>query len=180
MASTTVGASTIANVAGSGVDWGTPSNAGSSDNSWATAVLSSGGASTSDPLRFTNFDLSGVPATASLTGFEISIECSKSGAGGSTGKIASVQLVDGGSATGTIDSTAKTLGTTDATVTYGGNGNMFGYSGARRDLGSAFGFQVIAQATSGDLTARIDYATLTIYWLVDGPRSRGVIRSRGR
>lgn len=170
------GAGTIANVAGAGPDWSSPSNAGASDNVYAQCTIN---ANASDKLRFTNFDLSGLPDGAVIDGLEISIEANRQSVSG-TLNFDSAQIVIGGAAAGDENTEASALTSGDATYTRGGSTDLWGLGAIHRDaLDSGFGFQ-IGFTGDGVMTARVDYATMTIHYHAPGAMAGGSMKTSTR
>lgn len=156
--STTVLPTTVESVAGVLVDWATPSNAAASDDSYATAALQTL-APTSDPLRATVFDFSAIPATAIVSGIAVVIEAKASAAA----YITYCELQSSGVRIGTRDTTDKSLTTSDAEYTYGGDGSLWGIV-TRDTLDATFGVQLQAVADPDDTTVSVDAISVVVYW----------------
>ena len=156
---------------GSSEDWSNPSNAGSSDNSYATSIVGAGLASDTDWLTATNygFDLSNV---TSIDGFEVMIERKASVADLITD--GTVELIIGGSEH-SIAASGTTWSTSDATQTYGSSTNTWGVSaGSLTEANvesSAFGFRITAIGSDFEqqFTLSIDHISIKVYYSVDNP-----------
>lgn len=147
---------------GSGpTSWSNPSNAATSNNAYATFINVTGSSST---LTATNFG-SSVPSGATINGIEVTIE--RKSSSGSAHKDFTVQLVKGGTASGTNKAdTATFYGTSDATITYGGASDLWGNTLTVSDV-NATNFGVVFQCnnTAAALnTCSVDAFSLKIYY----------------
>ena len=142
------------------VAWSNPSNAGASDNSYATAVI--GAAVTpSEYLLCTNFGFS-IPSGATIDGITVTVEHSAS----QTNRVndSAVRIVKGGTIGSTDKASATFWGTSDASVDYGSTSDLWGETWAYSDINASnFGVVISASSTgTGTRTARIDLVTITI------------------
>lgn len=146
------------------VAWTDPTNALTSDNVSATAVLSAGSPST-EALRVTGFDFGAVPDGATLDGIEVRVE-GRFGNLGSTAKVDWVELVLNGAAIGIRDNTDHALPSgQDQVFVYGSSTSLWGADITRENLDeSSFGAQLVCARTSGSPQVQIDSVTVTVYW----------------
>lgn len=142
------------------VDWTTASNAGVSDNAYATSGLLLG--QLSRYLKATNFNFN-IPADATVRGITLSLEHSTNTLNATHDN--SVRLVKGGTISGDDKASASLWPTTDATATYGSATDLWGLSWTPSDINSS-DFGVVASAIA-DLagTAQIDHVQLTVDYL---------------
>ncbi|MBI2021504.1 glycosyltransferase [Candidatus Daviesbacteria bacterium] len=147
------------------VSWTNPSNAISSNNTYATAVVTTAGQYTSGYLKVTNFDFSTIPSTAVIDGIEVNVERKAAAAGLQEN---SIRLYKAGRLVGDDKSTNAAIPTTEATITYGGNKQLWGVSLSRSDVTNAnFGIGFSYRDTSGTKgtnTASVDYISMKIYY----------------
>lgn len=163
---------TLADDSGTGtVSWSNPSNASSSNNSYATAFFGFGAGGPSHYLKCTNFGFS-IPAEATITGITVEIEKKDATSDGGTNEQARdnrVRLVKAG----TIQSTDKAAGSTnwpqnDAYSTYGGSADLWSGTWTPSDINnSGFGVAISAKweafdPESANVTASIDHVRITI------------------
>lgn len=162
-ASTGATSGTSFSTTGSGVAWGTPSNAQSSNNVFATSTLSNG-QNQSQKLRATGFNFN-LPINASITGIEVTAEYSASTAsrlGGTT-----VQLVKASTTVNTYTgSTSALWATSELTSTYGGSTQLWGTTWTAADINASnFGVEFAAShSTGGSAEARLDHLTINVYY----------------
>lgn len=137
-----------------------PSNAGASDNSYATSVLLLG--QITNYLKVTNFNFS-IPLDATITGVTVSIEKSTTLSTSITDS--SVKLVKVGTISGNDKASASQWGTSDAVSTYGSNADLWGLTLTPSDINNS-GFGVCISAVAGlGATAQIDFVSITIDYL---------------
>ncbi|UOF77207.1 tail tubular protein a tubular protein [Caudoviricetes sp.] len=150
------------------LQWQTPSNASTSNDSYTIY----GGANTnSTTLTATNFNAS-VPSGATITGIETRIERKSNFA--STWKDLQVQLVKGGSASGTDKAdTSTTYTTSDVTVTYGGSSDLWGNTLSQSDVNATnFGIAFRAQnTTTTNAFCSVDMIQIKVYYTTGGGSS---------
>jgi hypothetical protein len=103
------------------VNWTSPGNAQTSNDSWATASLS--GTSATYYLKATGFGFS-IPAGATINGIQVDVERN----GAATGKIGdnSVRLIKGGTISGNDKSTGAEWPVSDAYQPYGNSTDLWG------------------------------------------------------
>lgn len=147
--------------------WSNTTNTTASDNSYSTGTLSSGG--NSNYLYLSNFGFS-IPAGATITGVEAVIERAYTTTGTRTISSARISLQSNTTLIGS-NQTISYPANTDATLTVGGSANMWGATTATLTPAivnnSNFGVRCRVTASSsgsGNVTARIDYVTLKIYY----------------
>lgn len=154
--------STVSEVLSPDSQWSGESGAAASGGESATTSLDFL-VSRSRPLRATGFDFSSVPSGATIVGIGCRIEVSDDGGGFTAGD--SAQLVDGGAAVGTIDSTDKPISALGSVLAYGGKGELWGVSPKTRDLDADFGFQFVAKRTSGGtVVVSVDSLSLEVWY----------------
>ena len=173
---------TVANDTGIGsTAWSDVANAATSDDNWATAVLTTG--TPSNWLKFTNFDFSAVPTDANIDGVVVTIERHQA-TGSAYIKDNSVKLVDSDGSAGGDDKAAADLWTVtlDGTATYGGASDTWGaVPTAAMVRNSNFGVALSATVsdTQPNYTAYVDAATMTVYYHLtnEGENSPGTVAS---
>lgn len=155
-------------------DWVTPGNI-VSDNT--TDATNNAGASGSDYLVARNFNFSGIPLGATITGVTVKFEASEHSTGSET---VSCQLQND---VGALIGTAKTTsvnGTAKAVYTLGGIADIWGTTGGTltRAMVQDVDFGVrIWFVTAQDV--RIDYVTMAIEYTVPGQNKRLVDATPG-
>ncbi len=176
MASTQVSAGTGASI-GSGVAWTNPGNITVSDDSRASAQLSSG-AATSRLLRATNFDFSAIPADATIDGIEDTFEVFKNGTGEVRDDI--LQHFKDGSAMGDDKSQDTNFTAVDTERVYGGPADLWGLSYDVSDIqDSANGVQLTTVWVSGAATfSSVDHVQRTVHWHQTAPLVMNSYRHR--
>ncbi len=161
--------STIVSTAGPFGAWSTPSNAGASDDSRTTCALGSGVSGT-NPLDVTGYDDFNIPSDATINGIVVEIEKSCTSTSGSPND-ATIQLIKGGTASGTNKASATTWPTTDAYSTYGGAADLWGLAWSPSDINASnFGVRIQAQKTGlkTSTTVRVDHVRITVYYTEGG------------
>lgn len=162
--------------------WSNPSNASSSNNSYATASPNTTGSDETHYLKVTNFGFS-VPAGSTINGVMVGIErkCNKNSASDFTID-QELKLVVGGSITGNDLSSgggsfasADKWPTSDTTYYYGGGGELWGLSLSSTDVnasnfGCAFRCEIENDAA---IVASVDAITMTIFYTVSGTTHEG-------
>lgn len=134
-----------------------PSNAGTSDNSYVTAVLLL--TQISNYLMATNFNFN-IPLDATITGVTLSCERSSNTLNGT--QDSSVRLVKGGVISGNDKASASLWPTADAVATYGSSTDLWGLTLTPTDINASnFGVVINAVATLAS-TLQIDYISLTV------------------
>lgn len=163
--------STFANVAGAGVDWVNPSNAQTSDNSYATALLTNT-VIFSDYLRVTGFGFT-VPAGATIDGVQVDIERKWASAKGVPIVDLSVMLVKGGTESGNDKAdTGTNWPSSDTYASYGGAADLWGLTLTDSDINASnFGVSISAQLELStpptppfSATGSIDHIRITVHY----------------
>lgn len=152
--------------------WVNPGNAIASDNMLASTAP---GGVPSQFLKATAFGFS-IPSVAQITGIEATVE-RRSALG--TVVDAAVRIVKGG-IVGASDRAA--LGfwpTTDATVTYGSDSDLWGETWTAADI-NAPGFGFAISATDSFDTAGVDHVTLTVFYTLCGDAPAAGCRSASK
>lgn len=160
---------TFANDASYGTTaWTSPSNAASSNNSYASVLLSS--FNSSQYLKATNFGFS-IPSGATIDGIVVEVELKAS----SVGYIrdSSVKIVKGGTASGTDKKRSPGVfwPNTDTVITYGGSTDLWGLSWSDTDINASdFGLAFSPSVDTGktSITAYIDHIRITVYYTTGG------------
>ena len=153
--------------------WSNPSNASSSNNSYATAAPNSTGTDTSHYLKVTNFGFS-IPTGATINGVMVGIErkCNKNSAQDFTID-RELKLVVGGTITGNDLSSgggsfasADKWPTSDITYYYGGGGELWGLSLSASDINASnFGCAFRCEMENDAITvASVDAITITVFY----------------
>lgn len=152
--------------------WVNPLNAIASDDSYATTAP---GGIPSQFLKATTFGFS-IPSVAQITGIEATVE-RRSALG--TVVDAAVRIVKGG-VVGAADRTAVGFWpTTDGTVTYGSDSDLWGETWTPADINAAgFGFAI--SATDSFDTAGVDHIQVTVYYTLCGDAPAAGCRPAGK
>lgn len=156
---------------GGGYSWSNPSNATSSNNSYAVADGISAGV---DPdftsrLKATGFGFA-IPAGATILGIvaEIEVKASMTGSPGTSVDCSDNEalLVKAGTASGTNKSAAAGITTTDTYKSFGGPTDLWGLSLTPADVNSSdFGFQYRASFNEdNNSTISVDHIRLTVHY----------------
>jgi RHS repeat-associated protein len=152
---------------GAGTAWTNPSNALTSDSSFATATLGAG--ATSQLLTVTGFNFS-VPSSAAVVGLSVNVERKATGIlNGGNIRDNVVQLVSGGVAVGSNKAiTGTNWPTTGAVQSYGGSSDTWG-AGLTAANVNASGFGVEVQAKDpgtgkATATANVNDIQVTVYY----------------
>lgn len=144
------------------VAWSNPSNAGASDNTYATASVSA--SSSSHYLKATNFGLA-IPSTATVTGIMVEVE-RKSDGGTRRAQDSVVKLVKGGTVQATDRKSTALWPAADAYKTYGSASDMWGTTWTPAEV-NASNFGVVIGAKGTDVsafTAYVDHIRVTVYY----------------
>lgn len=146
----------------SGATWGTPENAGASDDLYANA---SAGASPNhtDFLRITNFGFtaSDIPSGSLINGIEVSIERAETNTGSGNDRTIILRKTSG--QIGDNKATATTWPSTDNTANYGGATDTWNAGLLDSDIVSAdFGIDISANRASGSVSFRVDYVSIAV------------------
>ena len=158
-------ASTATDAGGGDKTWSNLSNISANDGANVSA-WAIGSNDYSNYLNVTGFAFS-IPASASITGIEVTIGRYGSQAGSI--QDSHIYVMQSGSSAGS-DDLADTTGTWPASetpVTYGGASNLWGRTNWTPSLINASDFGVSIQATNigtGNRSASVDYITVTIYF----------------
>ncbi len=148
--------------------WSNPSNATSSNNSYATISLADG--QISDFLQATNFGFA-IPSGATISGIKAEVERSDSGTGGECRDLV-VRIVKGGVIGSTDRALADPWPSSDAYASYGGSSDLWGETWTRTDINASnFGFAIAARVTSSPFftpAPRIDHIRMTVYYTTAG------------
>jgi len=161
---------TGANVTGTGtIAWGTPGNITADDTNYATATLTAG--QVSNYLQATNYGFA-IPSTATISGISVTIGRMRSSGNGSNVHDTVVQLLKGGTLTGSnlANTTAgtwpsSTTGIADAS--YGGTSNLWGTTWTPEDINASnFGVALAATSVSDTRTLSVDYMRITVTYTV--------------
>jgi hypothetical protein len=149
--------------------WSNPTNAASSDNTYATvAGDGSGDTLQSHYLKATNFGFS-IPGGATISGIVVEVEAKDDGL--ATNKINIVRLVKANAIqpTSRASDSPAALTTTDTYKVYGSSSQLWGQTWTDADINaSTFGVVVAAQLDflgSGVVsTVSIDHIRITVYY----------------
>lgn len=138
------------------VSWSDASNAGATDNQYATAASTT---AISHYLNAQGFGFA-IPADATIDGITLGVECKSSG---NSIKDYDVFLLKAGAVAGS-DGSVGTWSTTEATRSYGGAAAMWGTTWTPAEVNAAdFGCVIAVEITSASLrTASVDYITITV------------------
>lgn len=173
---------TFANDPGSGVTWSTPSNAASSNNSYALFAGAPNFTQTTVYLKATNYGFS-IPSGSTINGIEVIIERKAAiNTLVSYVKDNTVKLYKAGTITGSDKADTSTKWpTSDTDKTYGSSSDLWGDSWTDSDINnSGFGVGIKVTTTGGgggkdpNVTASIDWIRITVYYTV----SSGVTKTQ--
>lgn len=162
--------STLANDNSIGsVAWSNPSNAGASDNSYATAVLTTG--TIGNYLKATNFGFS-IPSGATIDGIVVEIE-KKGSVNSGPARIVDnvVKLVIGGTITGNNKASASAWPTSDTVASYGTSTDLWGTTPTDSDINASTFGVVLAPRNASikmSITASVDHMKITVYYTGGG------------
>lgn len=165
MASETLSATSAASITGDGnVAWSSASNITASDDSWVTATL--GGSQRTKRLHI-QFAFN-IPSGATIDGIELSIE--RHGSSSDVRDYAIQLSKTGGIAVGDNKASASAWPTSDGTATYGGASDLWGTTWTPAEINDVnFGVLAQAKSTSGTVSARVDFAEMTVYYTLNAP-----------
>lgn len=148
---------------GVGVAWNSPGNALLSDFSFTSAFS----ASPADTAELNAQDLAGtpVPVGATIAGVEVSIERTVSNINGAIDKV--IQLVVGGTPTGSNRSLGAFWTLVPQTVTFGGASDLWGLSLSAAQI-NATNFGFIVQATTQVVfeAPAVDQMRMKIHYII--------------
>jgi hypothetical protein len=164
---------------GASVDWTTPSNAQTSNDSRTIASAVGGGPTTeTDFLDITNF---GFNVSGTINGIEVSVERRKTGSG--TLEDSTIQLIKGGTAQGDNKAVAGAWPASDTVATYGGASDLWGLTWSANDINATdFGVRVqgINNHISNSDDAEVDFVSITVTYTAGGTSMRrlSVLKSK--
>ena len=143
------------------ITWADTSNAGASDDVYATATFSA--AATSQFLKITNFGYA-LPSDATVLGIRAVVERSR--ADGLQVQDSAIQLVKGGTIGGDNKKGTELWNSgADHDRAYGSSSSLWGETWTYANINaSTFGIAIAVQCTGGTGAARIDCVTLTVYY----------------
>lgn len=160
------GAANISNVSRTSDSWSNPTNAVSSNNSYASCTTAS---SFTDYIRFDTFSFGSLdlPAGSTVFGIEVRIERSRNAAGGNIAD-ETIRLRTSFGQVGNNKASGTAWPTSDAQATYGTSSDMWGTILNATDIKtSGFGIDVAIRAQ--DLTTSqglIDYLEIRVWYTV--------------
>ena len=172
-AATSVKAGTITNTnnSGSGISWANTANVQAEDNIFATAYISGSNKSTNF-LDATNwgFQTSNalaanyIPSNAQINGVQVSVKRRKTLSG--SVRDVKVVLLKAGNETGTAKLITTAWPTTNASIAYGNEVDLWGASFTVNDLiNSGFGVRIAAKNKGKKIAqAEIDYIKITVFY----------------
>lgn len=170
MASSTVTPGTFASESftGSTDAWSNPSNAGASDNAYASAATTTIG-DVSEYLKATNCGFA-IPSNAAIVGITVSVEWNgkPDGVFASTGRQHRCRIIKGGTiSSDTTFDASTTLPTSDTVTTIGTTTSLWGTTWTPDDINaSTFGVAVAVKAASSGSPSsiNIDRVQITVYY----------------
>lgn len=141
--------------------WSNPSNAGASDNSYATATAAV--AVDTHYLKATNFGFA-IPPGATIDGIVVEVE--KKVSAGTLTVDQRVRIVKGGAVGSTDKSSGTAWSTSEGYVTYGAANDLWGESWTDADINDTTFGVVIAGGTTEAIppTLSIDHIRITVYY----------------
>ena len=146
--------------------WTTPANITSTNDAWATRVLSS--TTASNYIIATSSTGMDIPPYATITGIEVFIERGQNGGSG-TARDNVVQLLKTGGLVGSNLAVATAWKTTEQQARYGSSTALWGTTWTPADVNSRnFGlaFAVQGSAVGASATARIDHIIVNVYYTI--------------
>lgn len=152
------------------VAWSNPSNAISSGGGYATAIVE---LNTTNYLKFltcsANYTPIQPPTGSTIDGIEVSVIRSMAGGGGSITD-STVKLVKAGVVVGSNRASATVWPGSDTGESYGSSSDLWGTTWTAEEVNdSDFGFVLSAvEGNEISVTARVDYAALTVYYTDPG------------
>jgi hypothetical protein len=157
---------------GSAVSWTNPSNAASSDNTYATATVTS---NITHWLWCTGADFSEVPSGATITGVKIRFERKQNNLIDGGISTTYVQLIKGGALTGTEQTQSISWPAGDGVSSeIGGTGNLLGATFTEAEaIASDTGVAIAARDDAGfGTTGSIDVVEMAFEYTVPDTRRR--------
>ena len=142
------------------IDWATPEQAQSSNNSYATVSLKKN--EVSHYLKSTGFSFN-IPTGSTINGITVNIEKKANNANRISD--GNVRLVKNGSIGGDDRKNSSNWGTGDNTTTYGGNTDLWGLAWTAEDINSSnFGMVISAKHSSSNSTetAFVDHVNIAV------------------
>jgi hypothetical protein len=146
-----------------------PTNAGTSDDSYATCALLLG--QISNYLMVTGFNFA-IPTDAIITGITVKVERNATSTSAITDN--SVKLVKAGVISGNDKASGSTWTTSDVVATYGSASDTWGLSWTPADINSSNFGCVVSAIASLAATVNIDYISITINY-TGSNRSGGLL-----
>lgn len=147
------------------VIWAGPSDAQTSNDVRATALLQAEATSLTEWLQAQTFGFT-IPSSATILGVLVEIEKSLSGAGVSIDS-EDVRLLKAGGVGGANYGVTSGWGLTDAYTSYGGAADLWGRSWLPSDINAAnFGMVIAATFSTGTQAriAQVDHIRITVYY----------------
>lgn len=157
---------------GSAVSWTNPSNAGASDNSYATATVTS---NITHWLWCTGADFSEIPSGATIVGVKIRFERKQNNLIDGGISTTYVQLIKGGALTGTEQTqSASWPGSDTVSSEIGGTGNLLGATYTEAEAkASDTGVAIAARDDAGfGTTGSVDVVEMAFEYTVPDTRRR--------
>ena len=162
---------TVSITAGDSEQWSNLNNIISSDNSYATVSVDG---TVSNTLSATNFGFS-IPSNAVINGVIVDIERKSSSTSDGGSEDASLQLIKGGTISGSDRQTNTDYSTSDTTESHGTSSDLWGLTLTPADINAAdFGvaFSVTKPSSSGSAhIISVDSIRITIHYSI--PSSQG-------
>jgi hypothetical protein len=145
--------------------WQNMSNAAASNDTYATATVSS---NWSDYLRSTNFGFD-IPSDALILGIELRVEA-KVNQNAANSQLEGVQAVLSGSTTGNSMGSVSPLTTSDSYYTVGGPANLWGRSWTPAEINdSTFGVMFSSGSFWFSGTTSVDHVEITVHYETGTP-----------
>ena len=153
---------TLADDAGVGtLTWANPSNAASSNNSYATITFTAA-SQVSHYLKATNLGFS-IPTGATINGIVVEVERNVFDEAG-IALDTRARIVKGGSIGSTEKATGTSVPDTDAYITFGSSSDLWGETWTDSDInGSTFGF-AYSSTSSKAATLSVDHIRVTVHY----------------
>jgi hypothetical protein len=157
------------------LSWSNPSNAASSNDSYAT--VTTGVSGTTHYLKATNFGFS-IPSDATIQGISVSIERKGTGGGSNRTRDSVVKLVKADGTLGTTNKAdaANNWPSTDTVKIYGDASDLWGDTWSYADINDADFGVVLAAAIVVDtsVTSSVDHVTITVHYTQGGTGAQAV------
>jgi hypothetical protein len=140
--------------------WSNPSNAGASDNSYATSSIHWDFFPSTNYLKATNFGFS-IPLSSTINGILVEVEKKTN----TDAEDVEVKIIKGGNIGSTDKSISGDWPQTESYVSYGSSSDLWGETWDASDINdSTFGFVISAGNSANTADVNIDHIRITVYY----------------